>query len=185
MQGAGVASGDILLNLGWLSHSRDYCADDRIRQNETQSHLGKRHGVRQNVLQCVHAIHRLVEVLRIEISISPIARRKLRVACHLAAQTSLIEGYARNNTDIAFLANWKELIFGRLVENVVDDLNHIHQTGANRRNTVGWLPTVQAQAKKSNCAVPLEFFDGFSKFPFISPAVVPNVKLQDIDGIRS
>ena len=102
---------------------------------------------------------------------------------HLAAQAAFIEGDTRDDADLQFPAQREKLVFGSLIENVVDHLHDINQACAHGLETVLRLPTVDADAEGANPFVGFEFLDGFAKFRLVSPAIVPNVKLQDIDRI--
>ena len=84
---------------------------------------------------------------------------------HLAAEAAFIQRHAGNHPHIQFLANGKQLIFRRLVEDVVDHLHHIDQSGMQRLDAVLRLPAVDAQSKEANPSCRVSVFRPWSEIP--------------------
>ena len=69
-----------------------------------------------------------VEVLGNKVGGAPIILREFRVLGQCSGKGAFIEGHSRNHTDVQFPAQWKKLVFGRLIENIIDNLNGVDQS---------------------------------------------------------
>src|SRR5687767_2718526 len=75
------------------------------------------------------------------------------------------------------------MIFRRLIENIVDNLDRINEVCLECIQRVVGLPSVNTDPEKPDLAIVLQFFKCF--FPLISirPTVFPNIELLEIDTI--
>jgi hypothetical protein len=100
-----------------------------------------------------------------------------------AAEAALVERDSGNHSDIQVTTCREKLIFRRLVEDVVDHLHRIDAAGTQRPKPVRRLPTVEAQAEGPNGAIFFQLARGFHPEFVRGPAVVPDVKLQQVDAV--
>ncbi len=114
---------------------------------------------------------------------APVIVRKRCLFRHVADQAAFIERHTRDHTDIQFFADREELVFGILVEDVVDHLHSVDESGAQRLDAILRLPPVNAQAEGVDQFLAFEFVDGIEEFRVARPVIVPDMKLQDIDGV--
>src|SRR5271166_3508625 len=142
-----VAVGDIRFYMLGVAHSDNRRADSWIRQNEANRHLGKSHALREYVFESLDPRNRWNKVFRSEIAAAPVAFREAGVGSHVATEAALVERDAGDYSDVHLAAEREEFVFGRLVEDVVDDLNGVHQSGADGFDSVPRLPAVQAETE--------------------------------------
>ena len=64
-----------------------------------------------------------------EVFIAEVAWREFSIRPHTAGEAALIEGHARNHSDLVLAAERKQLVDGRLIKDVEDDLHGINQPG--------------------------------------------------------
>ena len=83
----------------------------------------------------------------------------------------------------SLLAQRKEIVLRRLIENVVDHLNDIHEAGLDGFDSVLRFPAVEAEAEPPNPIASLQLFNGVAKIGIGGPTVIPDVKLQDVDFV--
>src|SRR5690606_33501793 len=94
-----------------------------------------------------------LQVFRNEVRVAPVTLGPLAVQGEGSGQRALVEWHASDDRDVQLLAERKQLVFGRLVENVVDDLDGVHQPRAQRLENVPRLPTVHAYADAADHAL--------------------------------
>src|SRR5258708_5813472 len=152
---ARIAGGDVLTNVIVLAHAGDLRADGRMRQNEAQRHIRQGHSRRQNLFQLVDALESVGQVLGAKISRAPVVFGESSFGSHLAAEAAFIERHAGDYADVEFLANGEQFVLGCLVEDVVDDLYDIDQSGTESFDSVLRLPAVDTQTEVANPAVAL------------------------------
>src|SRR5207245_7022857 len=82
-------------------------------------------------------------------------------------------------------AGGKKFVFGILVENVVDDLDGVNESGAHGTDAVGGFPAIEAEAKGAYFAGSFKFFDGAKDSIVFEPRVFPGVKLDEIEYVHA
>ena len=125
----------------------------------------------------------LPQVLWAEVHGPPVALGEFRFQRHLSTQAAFVERDSRDYTDIQFLAKWKKIVLGRLIENIVDYLHCIYQPGVQSLEAVVGFPAIEAEAEVTDHSVTFESLDRTAEFRQVCPRIVPDVKLQEIDGI--
>src|SRR5450756_2640608 len=184
-QRAGRAGGDVGLNVVYLAHTRDDRAHVRVRQNEAQCHLGHRRAVGHERPDRVHTSNRGGQVLRHKVCGAPITLRPGCVEGEVADETALVEGNASDNGHVVLTAGREQLVLGRLVEDVVDDLHGIDKAGSNRLDAVPGLPAVEANSKGPNGAFSLQLCHRPLQLAAIEPVVLPDVQLKEVDRVNA
>src|SRR5208282_1355861 len=134
-------------------------------------------------LQLLDARQSLREIIGAEIFRAPVGRREFRVRCKFSAEAAFVEGHARDDADVHFLARREKIVLRRLIENVADHLHRVDQARTDCFEAVIRLPAIQAQAEPVNPTLTFQFLDGVLEFGLLGPSVVPNMKLQDVDFI--
>src|ERR1700730_19293550 len=124
-------------------------------------------------------------MLRAKVHGPPIALGKFCFERHLPAQAAFVQRHARNYSVLQLLTNREKLVLGRLIKNVVDHLYHIHQASAQGLESIFGLPAIEAEAEVANDSITPELLDRIAKFRLVGPAVVPDMELQQIDGVDS
>ena len=122
---AGVAGSDVMAYMVRAAHPNDSGAHRGMRQNETQGHFWKGHTRGQNFLELLDALNRIGEIFRSEVAGAPIGFWEAGCERHLASQAALVERHASDHADVEFLAERQQLVFRRLIENIVDHLHDI------------------------------------------------------------
>jgi len=176
-----VAGGDVGLDVGAFAHAGNDGADVGIIKDEAQRHL--RHGVARGNERAERfgAGHAVFQIVGDKIRVAPITFRPFAVNGQRAGECALIERNASDYGDIFHAANGEERVFGILVENVVDDLDGIGDAFEHGANTVAWLPAIDADADGLGFAGRAQFFHCARKAFVVEPAVLPSVKLDEVE----
>src|SRR5260370_14868874 len=145
--------------------------------------LGRGHWTRKQFLEVVDALMRSVQVFCVKVLGTPVAFWEFCFWSELSAQAPLIQGNSGNDSYIQLLANREEFILRGLIEDVVNHLYRIHESGAKSAYSVLRLPAIQTYSKGANDSVTLELRVSFVKRLFVSPTVVPHMKLEQVNGI--
>jgi len=183
-QGAFVAGGEIGINVFAFAHAGDDGAHAGIVEDEAQSHFGHRHAVAQQRLEGVGAGDAGLEIFGNEISAAPIVFGPLAVESERAGERTFIERDAGDDGNMFFAACRKKFVLGILIENVVDDLNGVNESGAHGADAVGGLPAIEAEAEGADFAGSFKFFDGAKDSFVFEPAVFPGVKLDEVERVH-
>ena len=77
-----------------------------------------------------------------------------------AGQAAFVERDARDDGDAVLLAVRKQLVFRRLIEDVVDHLHAVDEPGVERAQHVGRFPAVDADPERADQALALQIVDG-------------------------
>ena len=83
------------------------------------------------------------------------------------------------------LAIGKQLVFRRLVEDVVDHLDAVDQAGLQRGEDVGRFPAVDADADGPHQLLALQVVDRSLPAVIDGPRVTPHVELLQVDGLHA
>src|SRR5260370_18478709 len=145
--------------------------------------LGRGHWTRKQFLEVVDALMRSVQVFCVKVLGTPVAFWEFCFWSELSAQAPIIQGNSGNDSYIQLLANREEFILRGLIEDVVNHLHCIHESGAKSAYSVLRLPAIEAYSKGANDSVTLELRDGFVKLLFVCPTVVPHMELEQVNGI--
>src|SRR4051812_10849296 len=100
----------------------------------------------------LHVIPDFFLSLPAEILIAKIVRRELGIRPDLAGEAALVKWNARNHSDIVLPAIREQLVFGRLIEDVVDHLHAIDQPGGEAFQTVSGLMVIDRDADGAHFA---------------------------------
>src|SRR5918993_1572292 len=120
-----------------------------------------------------------------EIDVAPVTFRPLCVVRKCTGQAALIERHARDDRDVELAAGRKQFILRILIEDVVDDLHGIDETGPHRLDDVRRLPAIHADAERGDQLLPLQLFGRAFPAFVIDPRVVPHVQLLKIKSACS
>src|SRR5207253_6913791 len=116
-----------------------------------------------------------------KISVAPIAFWPLAVHGQHAGKRAFIEWNAGNDGDIFHAANGEKRVFWILVENVIDDLDGVGDAFEHGANAVARLPAIDADADGLGFAGRAQFFHRARKAFVVEPAVLPSVKLDEVE----
>src|SRR5207302_5021159 len=176
-----VAGGDVGLDVAAFAHAGNDGADVGIIQDEAQRHL--RHGVASGNERAKRfgAGHAVFQIVGDKIRVAPITFRPLAVHGQRAGECAFIERNASDYGDIFHAANGEKRVFGILVENVVDDLHSVGDAFKHGANAVARLPAIDADADGFGFAGRAQLFHGTRKAFVVEPAVLPSVKLDEVE----
>ena len=155
---AAIAGGEVGFDVAGFAHAGDGGGDIGIGENETEGQFRKSEAVAKERFEGVNAMQGVAQVFAGEIIVTPVARGPLAHCCEGAGKRAFIERDAGDDGDISFAAGGEKLVFGILVEDIVNDLDGIHESGANGFDAVPRLPAVEADAGGADFAAGFEFF---------------------------
>src|SRR5204862_2394188 len=124
------------------AHAGDDGADVFVVEDEPQSHFGHGHAGGDEGFERVGVGHAALEIFGDEIGAAPVFGGPFAVRRQRARKAAFVEGDARDDRDILFVAGGEQFVFGILVEDIVDDLHGVEESGANGFDTVGGLPAI-------------------------------------------
>jgi hypothetical protein len=104
---------------------------------------------------------------------------------HCAGETPLVQRNPRQDPDVALEAEWKEVFFRALVEDVVDDLDGVDEAGADQLEGGIRLVIVDGDAQGADLAGTAELFEGAAPLVLVEPFGVPDVELLEVDGVEA
>ena len=108
--------------------------------------------------------------------------RENRIGRDSAGQAAFVKGHARQHTDVQFLTNRIQLLCGRLLEDVVNDLHRVNDARAQRLDDVGRLVIVDRDADIANFTFVAQRLQRFDPVGSFRPVVVPDVELLQINS---
>src|SRR5215471_1083589 len=183
-QSGSVTQRDVRVHMVQVAHADDCGRDQPVGQNEAQGHFRQSHAVRHNRLERAYPFQGRRQVLRAEVPASPVSFRKARIWSQFSSQATLIKRNTGNDPNVHLFADAKQFVFRRLVEDVVDDLYRVHTARANGLDSVGRLPAIQAQTKMADEILALQPVHNPAPLFVFRPAVVPDMKLKQVDGVH-
>src|SRR4051812_11508170 len=80
-------------------------------------------------LDLLNVVPDLLFTIATKILVTKIIGSKLCIGPYFSGEAALIERHARDHADVMRAAVWEQLVFGRSIEDVVDDLHCIDQAG--------------------------------------------------------
>src|SRR6266478_1183045 len=179
-QGALVAGGEIGFDVAELAHAGNDGADVGVVEDEAQGHFRHGRSGGDKRFEGVGASDAGFEIFRNEVGAAPILRGPFAVERERAGEGAFVERDASDDGDVFFAASGEKLVFGILIENVVDDLDGVDEAGAHGANSVGRFPAVKAEAEGANFSAAAKFFRGARDSFVLEPAVLPGVQLYEI-----
>ena len=180
-EGAFVAGGEIGFDVTEFAHAGNDGADVGVVEDEAQGHFRHGHSCGDEWFEGIGAGDAGFEVFGNEIGAAPIARGPFAIERERAGEGAFVERDASDDGDVFFAASGEKLVFGILIENVVDDLDGVDEAGAHGANSVGRFPAVEAEAEGANFSAAAKFFRGARDSFVLEPAVLPGVQLNEIE----
>src|SRR6516164_91896 len=163
-------------------HPGNHCRDCFRRQAEPQGERGKLvegdAGVTDNRL---HGVPDPLFTATAEVVVAKITFGKLCFRRQLAGQRSFVERHPHDDSNTVLLAVRKELVLGRLVEDVVDDLHAVDEPSLQSLEHVRGLMALDGDAGKAHFSRELQLSYRLLPFGLISPFVDPGMELVDVD----
>ena len=168
-----------------LAHARNGRADRGMLEDEPQRQFRQVHALGDQRLEALDAIERGGEVVGGEVDVPEVALRPDRVRGQRAGQAAFVERHARDDGDAVRAGSREQLVFRRLVEDVVDDLHGVDRARSRARlQDVRRLPAVDADADRARPG-PSRLRSSTARCQPSSSAqrVAPHVKLLEIDRV--
>src|SRR6267142_6581422 len=182
-EGAFVAGSEIGFDVAEFAHAGNDGADVGIVEDEAQGLFGHGHSGRDERFESVGTGNAGFKIFGNEISAAPIARGPFAIERERAGEGAFVEGNAGDDGDVFFAASGEKFVFGILVENIVDDLDGVHEAGAHGANAVGGFPAIEAEAESANFPAAAKFFRGARDTFVLEPAVFPSVQLDEVERL--
>jgi hypothetical protein len=163
-------------------HSGDHGGHVRAGENEAERQLGERLSLRHERLQRLRVFDGLAERGRREIRVPEVAGRPAALGGQRPRQATFVEGDPGDDRRAQRPAGREQLVLGRLVEDVVDDLDGVDQSRPERPQDVGRLPPVHRDPHEPDEAVPPEPLERSLPSGVVGPGIPPDVELEEVDG---
>src|SRR3989304_2329566 len=112
---------------------------------------------------------------------SGLDRMNARASLDSAGRGALVEWDAGDHGHLQIAAYREQPVLGGLVEDVVDHLDGIDQTGAQRPDPVFGFPAVQTETRRLDKSLALDVIDPALPALGPVPTVVPDVELDQVD----
>src|SRR5690606_34505068 len=123
------------------------------------------------------------EVLRAEVEVAPVPLRPGALPRQVAGQRPLVERNPSDHRHVQLAAHRKQLVLRCLIEDVVDHLDSVDESGPDRIDAVPWLPPVEAQADSFDQPLhPQVVYDPLPSL-VLRPGVFPDVELKQVYAI--
>ncbi len=185
MEGSGEgtlgAGGDVGFDVAAFAHAGNDGADVGVVEDEAQGHLGHGIAVRNERAEGFGAGHAALQIFRDKVCVAPVSLRPSAIHGQRAGECAFIERDAGDHGDIFHAANGEERVFGILVEDVVDDLDGVGDAFEHGANAVVRLPAIDADADGFGFATGAQLFHGAREAFVVEPAVLPSVKLDEVE----
>src|SRR6516165_9594832 len=181
-QGTLVARGEVGFDVPDFAHAWNDGRDVGVIEDEAESHFGHRRSGGNQRLEGVGTRHARAEIFRNEVGAAPVVGGPGSLERKGSGEGAFVERYAGDDGDILRAAGGEELVFGVLVEDVVDDLHGVDEAGFDGADAVAGLPAVHADADSADFAAGPKLLDGANGTLFIEPAVFPGVVLDEVEG---
>src|SRR5439155_5242373 len=126
------------------------------------------------------AVDTLLEVLGPEVAAAKIPLGPGGLLGQRAGEASLIEWHARDHRDVELAAEREELVLRGLIEDVVDHLHRVDDSGTQRFESIPRLPAVETDADGSNQSLSLEIQHRALPPLVVGPRILPYVELHQV-----
>lgn len=168
------------------AHSGDDGGDFGPGQAEAEGDLGEASFGAGDSLQVIleggDVFDNLLLAVAAEVVIAELAGLELRVLGDAAGQAALVEGDPSDDADFVLAAAGEEVLLGSLIEDVVDDLDAVDQSGADDIQGGVRLVIVNGDADCASFAATLDLFQAAAPLVAGQPLRIPDVKLLQVDG---
>ena len=105
------------------------------------------------------AVEDLLPPVALEVVVAPVARGECGIRPDRSGERSFVEGDPDDDPDILCLAGREEVIFGVLIEDVVDHLDDIDLSGSHGPESIGRLVVVDGNADMADLSLGLQRAD--------------------------
>lgn len=126
-------------------------------------------------------VYNLLLAVASEIGFAKFSRLEHGLGSYGSGETALIERNTRQDSNFHLLAERKEVGFGTLVKDVVDDLNGLDKARFHGLESGIRVVFTYGDTHKADFAARAEIFDSSTPFVGIGPGVGPDVELLEVD----
>src|SRR5271157_3221294 len=177
----GIRGSRIPRDVAGASHTGNDGRDSSMRQTEPQ-------GDRRKLIKADTKIDdnrqrplpSLLLATARKVRVAKVAFGKRGVGCDLAGQAAFVERHADDHADTVLLTIGEQFVRGRLVEDVVDHLHRVDQSGVQRLQHICRLMALDRDADELRLARRFHLANCLVPFLFRGPFVVPGVELIDV-----
>ena len=117
--------------------------------------------------------------------VAEVALGEDRVGVDATGEGAFVEGDAGEDSGVVFQAGIEKLALGRLVEDVVDDLHGVYESGFDDAEGSFRLVVVDGDTYEADFTGSLQVFEGAAPFIAFQPFRVPDVELLEVDAIQA
>ena len=122
-------------------------------------------------------MHHLFLVVTPEVVRSEFIVSEIRLLGDCSGETAFVKWNSRDHSDVALLGEREEIGLRGLIENVVDYLDGIDETGLYDFERRVWLVVVDGYTHETDFAGFLDVFEASLPFVFVYPFRIPDVQL--------
>src|SRR5437773_1664073 len=183
-----VGDGHVGLDAAEPPHAGDHGGHRVVAQDEAQRQLRQRLRITvQQLLERLGPLPDLTLSVALEVLAPEIAGGERAVGGDRPREPALVEGHAGDHAHVVLLAGREELLFRRLVEDVVDDLRRVERARGHRPQRRGRVVVVHRDADEAHLARLLELMERLlpARVRVVEVLVAPNVELEQVDAVEA